>query len=276
MAIYQPTPGGERLKGLRELAGKTQLDVELDGHLGTGYLQRVESGKVQHPERDTLERILSALGARYSEQREVLELFGYRMGAPLPGEDEISWAVEACSTELHSAVFPAYLLDCAHRLLAWNAFVPSLFPLDVMRTAAKPSGRKSLSHLLFNPQYGVLQRIQNVEAFFTAQLRTFRLELQPFIQEAWSHDFLRELRQDELFEQYWLRSAQEQQTSLAARPLVPLQICDLSGHSLQFRLLSEPFAQDRRFRLIYYLPADPASMQWCLDVIGEREKGELS
>jgi hypothetical protein len=32
---------------------------------------------------------------------------------------------------------------------------------------------------------------------------------------------------------------------------------------LQFRLSSEPFAQDARFRTIYYFPADPITMQQC-------------
>jgi transcriptional regulator with XRE-family HTH domain len=48
------TPGGKRLRALRNDYGKTQLAVELDANLGTGYLQRLETGKVQQPERDTL------------------------------------------------------------------------------------------------------------------------------------------------------------------------------------------------------------------------------
>jgi transcriptional regulator with XRE-family HTH domain len=262
---YQPTPGGERLKALRERAGKTQLEVELDGHLGIGYLQRVESGKVQHPERETLERILAALGARYPEQRDVLEHFGYRMSAPLPDAAEIAWAVDACRTELQSAVFPAYLLDCAHHLLAWNAFVPQLYPRAGMLMAR----HQSIVHLLFDPQYGVTPRILNADDFFAAQLRTFRLEMQPFVSEPWYVDLLQALRQNPLFEAYWLQSTAEQPHSLAARPLVPLHIVDLAGQALQFRLLSEPFAEDRRFRLIYYLPADPVTMQWCLEVIAQ-------
>src|ERR671936_568003 len=63
------TPGGERLRALREAAGRTQLWVELEAELGTGYLQRLESGKGGQPGRATLGRILGALGAGYSERR---------------------------------------------------------------------------------------------------------------------------------------------------------------------------------------------------------------
>src|SRR5262245_1982423 len=87
------TPGGKRLKLLREYTGRSQLDVELDASLGIGYLQRVESGKVRHPERNTLERILTALDAHYTERRDILELFGYVMDSPLPTAAERKWAI---------------------------------------------------------------------------------------------------------------------------------------------------------------------------------------
>jgi transcriptional regulator with XRE-family HTH domain len=264
MKDQQPTAGGQRLRLLRESRGKTQLAVELDGYLGTGYLQRVESGKVQHPEYATLERILQALGAHYTEQREVLELFGYRIGAPLPEDTEITWAIKACSAELYRAVFPAYLLDCAHRLLAYNVFVPKLFPLPVTEQKLK---RLSVVHLIFDPAYEVLQRIENRDEFFAAQLRTFRLQMRPYLQESWYETLLQGLCQDELFDMYWRRSGDEPMPSLAARPLVPLHIRDLNDQLLLFRLLSEPFGQDDRFRLIYCLPADALTIQWCLDVM---------
>src|SRR5262245_14438001 len=93
------TPGGNRMRALRESVGKTALEIELDASLGTGYLQRVESGKVERPERETLERLLTALGARYTERRDILELFGYIVDAPLPSETEIAWAINLCAAE---------------------------------------------------------------------------------------------------------------------------------------------------------------------------------
>src|SRR5258706_12828737 len=100
------TPGGIRLRGLRETYGKTQLDVELDGSLGIGYLQRLELGKVQHPERDTLERLLAALGANFGERREVLELFGYALVITVPTEAEIRWAIDVFQAEVENESLP--------------------------------------------------------------------------------------------------------------------------------------------------------------------------
>lgn len=128
------TPGDTKLRALRERAGQTQLQVELEAELGTGYLQRIESGRVTQPVRATLERILTALDTGYSERREVLECFGYTVVTMLPNESEMAWACTVCQRELHDVPFLAYVLDCRHHLIAWNGYVPFLFgvaPSDV-------------------------------------------------------------------------------------------------------------------------------------------------
>jgi transcriptional regulator with XRE-family HTH domain len=254
------TPGGQRLKALREFAGKTQLDVELDANLGMGYLQRVESGKVRHPERDTLERILAALGARYTERRDALEMFGYIVDAPLPDESEIQWAVGIWQSELNGAIFPAYLLDCAHQLLAYNTFVPRLFRFDPRH----PPQRISLLRIVFDPAYHVTPLIANPDIFFPAQIRALRYEMRAFHGESWYHALIDDMLHCPLFKHYWLQSESGQPLQLAARPLAPLKLLLPEAGLLQFRLLSEPFAQDRRFRVIYFVPADSQTMQQCL------------
>lgn len=253
-----PTPGGVRLRALRELAGKTQLEVELDASLGTGYLQRVESGKVERPERETLERLLAALGVRYTERRDILEMFGYIVDAPLPDETEIAWAINLCAAELNSAVFPAYLLDCAHRLLVWNPIFAKLIGGE------GPDRRVSALRLLFDPAYGFASRIANPDIFYPATLRALRTEMQLFHSEAWYNGLIEDLlRTCPLFEQYW---TQIQSTyHFAARPLTPLELKLSDTTSIQFRIMAEAFIQDRRFRVIYYLPADAFTMQACLD-----------
>ena len=254
------TPGGKRLRALRNDYGKTQLAVELDANLGTGYLQRLETGKVQQPERETLERILAALGAQYSERREVLEMFGYLVSTPIPSPAAIEWAVAACQAELDSALFPAYLLDCAHRLLTWNAFVPRLFDLQHMRHQAK-TAYISMLKVVFDPAYQFSPQIINREAFFLAQIRALRYERQRFQDEAWYSDLIRDMRQCPEFETCWTNPSTTP-ALFAARPLTLLKLAAKDADILQFRLLSEAFVQDRRFRIIYYLPADTRTIQY--------------
>jgi transcriptional regulator with XRE-family HTH domain len=252
------TPGGKRLRALREFHGKTQLDVELGASLGIGYLQRLESGRVGQPEHDTLERILLALDARYTERREVLEMFGYVVDAPIPTDGEIEWAISACQAELESAVFPAYLLDCSHRLLHWNRLIPKLFE------AAQADGLRRLSMLrmVFDPAYVLTPRIVNTDAFFPAQIRALRYEMQRFHDEAWYGDLIEDMLGCLEFEKHWHQEHQET-VHIPARPLTPLVLASHEG-PLGFRLISEPFVQDHRFRVIFYLPADANTTRQCM------------
>jgi transcriptional regulator with XRE-family HTH domain len=258
------TPGGNRLRTLREYYGRTQLDIELDANLGMGYLQRVEAGKVQQPERDTLERILTALGARYTERRDILELFGYVVDTPLPTQDEMEWAMEVYQTEIHDAVFPAYLLDCAHRLLIWNSVVSKLFKMGASASWPVIGQGVSMLRVIFDPAYHVASWIVNPQDFFPAQIRALRYEMQWFRDEPWYRTLINEMLQCPLFERYWQEAKNGPIYHVAGRPLVLFQL-ELPGTGLlQFRLISEPFVQDRRFRVLYYLPAEPQTAQQCL------------
>ena len=256
------TPGGKRLRALRNYYGKTQLDIELDAHLGVGYLQRVETGRVQQPEQDTLERILTAMGAKYSERHEVLAMFGYLIDAPIPSSAAITWAVASCQTELDRAVFPAYLLDCAHRLLTWNASVPKLFDLHYIHNQVE-TDHISMLKVVFDPMYKFAPKILNQAAFFLAQIRALRYEKQRFHDEIWYDDLINDMRQCPAFEAYWAKSTVTA-TLFAARPLTLLELATEGAEILRFRLISETFVQDRRFRIIYYLPADARTIQHCL------------
>jgi transcriptional regulator with XRE-family HTH domain len=268
-------PGGNRLRALREFYGRSQLDVELDGNLGVGYLQRVESGKVKQPERDTLDRILTALNATYMERRDILELFGYVVDAPIPDEREIQWAIAACQTELDGAVFPVYVLDCAHRLLAWNALVPQIFRIDRLLHPIANAERLSMLNIIFDPAYGVTESIVNREAFFPAQIRALRSEMQWFRDEDWYKRLIGDMLKIPEFEKYWTADTLDS-PRLAARPLTPLSLKLPTGDILQFRLIAEPFVQDRRFRVIYCLPADTATIQQCVNWLEDSGRSHSS
>jgi transcriptional regulator with XRE-family HTH domain len=252
------TPGGHRMRTLRERVGKTQLDVELDAMLGSGYLQRVESGKVAQPERDTLERILTALSARYTDRREVLEMFGYWVDAPRPTDADIRWAIGVCQAELNSAMFPAYLLDCAHRLLVWNNMFPKLFRI---KSPLHNDERVSMMRVLFDPAYGVTPMIANPDIFFPASIRALRSEIQLFSGEAWYEALITDMRTVSTFEKYWQQANGISGYHIAGRPLTPLTVKLPEVGLVNFRIMAEPFIQDRRFRIIYCLPADIPTMQ---------------
>ena len=260
-------PGGARLRAIREQAGRSQLWVEAEADLGTGYLQRVESGRVAQPGRITVERILAALDARYSERREVLELFGYIVATPLPTDDEIAWACASCQHELHDVPFPAYVLDCVPRLLAWNRFVPRLLGIaDAAageRALAGLAGR-SMMQLWFDPASPFGALVAEPDTFLPSLIRALRYEYQRLHPEPWMTEAITEsARTLPRFRALWAPASQLPVPISAARALLPIKLNVPGAGLLQFRLAAEPFVRDSRFRLIYLMPADAVTMRQC-------------
>lgn len=257
------TPGGFKLRSLRELAGRTQLWVELEAEIGTGYLQRIESGRVNQPVRATLERILSALEAGYSERREVLECFGYTVATLLPTTAETAWARAVCQRELHDVPFPAYVLDCRHHLIAWNRCVPFLFGIAPSDETLGGLAYQSLLEAWFDDRSPLAVRVAEPDAFFPALIRALRYEIQFFRTEPWSKAVHNRLHRLPRFAYYW--SVVERETTLAsaARALIPMRLTLPGTTVFEFRLSSEHFVRDARFRLVYHFPADSATMQQC-------------
>jgi transcriptional regulator with XRE-family HTH domain len=254
-----PTAGGIRLRALREISGKTQLDVELDASLGIGYLQRLELGKVQQPERETLERILATLGVSFVERREVLGLFGYSVTISKPDESETRRAIDIFQSEVKQESIPIYLLDCSHRLLAWNSLVCQVF--EAVKTV---SDGVLMPRLIFDPSYGITSSVLNAETFFSAQIRILQFERQRSADEVWYKGFVNEMRHYQAFDEYWNKHNAAGSGQVPMRPIAQLKL-PISHGAVQFRLIPETFAQDPRFRVIYYMPADSATIAQCLE-----------
>lgn len=91
-----------------------------------------------------------------------------------------------------------------------------------------------------------------------------RHEIQAFRQEEWCTALIaRLLRELPLFRQYWAAVEQAAVSAVAARAVVPVHIDVPHIGPLQFRTSAEYFTRDSRFRIVYYLPADPPTMRQC-------------
>uniref|UniRef100_A0A831X7W3 XRE family transcriptional regulator n=1 Tax=Thermorudis peleae TaxID=1382356 RepID=A0A831X7W3_9BACT len=262
VTIQRGSPGGARLRALRERLGRTQLWVELEAGLGTGYLQRVESGRVVQPSRETVERILDALGARFSERREIMELFGYRVSVPLPSEEDIRWARDVSRAELDAFPFPAYVLDCTTRLLSWNGRVPDLFAVSPRDPTLGGLAGDPLLVAWFDPASRAGRLVAEPDTTLLAMIYALRHELAQFYDETWCQALLARLLALPRFREYWQLAEQSAPPPTAARALIPLRLTAGGAGVLSFRLASEPFTRDTRFRVIYFFPDDLQTMKY--------------
>lgn len=263
---FAVTPGGAKLRTLREARGRAQLWVEAEAGLGAGYLQRVESGRVAQPGRATIEQILTTLDDRFSERREVEEAFGYLVPTPLPDERDRQWATVICQSDLDEVVFPAYALDCTARLAAWNRFLPCLLGFQPEAGLPDALTRRSMLYSWFDPSTRLGSLVAEPDSLLPAMIRALRFELEQYRGEPWASAFVADLQRGlPLFLAMWSRVVDEPVPTGAARARVPLRLRVPGVGTLEFRLASEPFTRDSRFRTIYYFPADPATMRWCAE-----------
>lgn len=253
-----PLSGGLRLKQLRLQSGKTQLEIELEASLGIGYLQRLERGKVKHPERDTLERILNALHAPYQIRQDIYHDYNYTADAPLPTAEEITWAIDLCHPVIQSVNFPAYLLDCAHRLLAWNPYFERIFPLESPTNNNAPL----MPRILFDPYHSPIGKIANPEEFLSAQIAVFQFEMQNYRDETWHDPIVDHMLTCDTFAHYWAKHPPAR-SPISHRPLIPAQFQLPDQQIIQFRFVAEHFSNDRRFRVIYAIPIDTPTLKIC-------------
>lgn len=271
-SAVHPTSVGQRLRILREKQGKTQVDVEVEAQLGEHYLKRIELGQIGKPQRLTIEKILTALSVTYNERKEILELYGYAVSTPLPTAQDIDWAKAVCQEQMRKIIFPVQLMDCAQRVLAWNnpwartiGFSPNDPELD--RLSAK-----TVLQIAFDEKLRVNKLFKNPSAYFHHMLPVLKSELRPYFKEDWCKSLIAEaIERIPHFKEYWHSIDEKELREIAGRPLISLSFQTPKVGVLSFWPSSEPFINDSRFRLLYYVPADIFTMQRCITWRDEHE-----
>jgi hypothetical protein len=206
---------------------------------------------------------LTALATGSSERREVLESFGYTVVTMPPTQAELAWACSVCQRELHDVPSPAYVLDCQHHLIAWNRYVPLLFGIPSSDATLGGLAYQSLLEAWFDDNSPLASLVTEPEAFYPALIRTLCYEIQLFHLEPWYEAVLSRLHRLPRFHHYWSIVEREPTRASAARALIPIRLALPDTTALAFRLSSEPFIRDARFRLVYYFPDDPATIYQC-------------
>ncbi len=199
----------------------------------------------------------------------MLETFGYAVGTPLPTDADVEWARSVSRRELHDFPFPAYVLDLTTRLIAWNRYLPHLLGVSPGDLLVARLTRRTLLQLWFDPASPLASLVAEPDVFLPALIRALRYEAFHLGSGEWYEGMLAGLMDIPRFRQYWEAVEREPEVIGAARALVPVRLSVPGVGLLQFRLSSEPFSRDPRFRVIYYLPADIATMRRCASWVAE-------
>jgi transcriptional regulator with XRE-family HTH domain len=254
------TPGGEKLRALRQAAGLTliELAAKLESDLGkpidVGHINKIETGRIGKPLAETLAAILEGVQASYGERRAVLEAFGYSFSMTLPSPREVDEMRRLSEHELNDATYPILLIDFAHRLLAWNRYAPRLLGLHPDDPRMHAFYGVTTFDLAFNPDLGGQLLLENPDAFWSAWLYMVKSDLYAFRHEPWYAVLLANVRGLPGFSAVWDGLPEGPVRYVASRNIVPLQLRVPGSGILQFRLSSADFILDSRFRIIHFTP----------------------
>jgi len=274
----------ERLWALFERYGTNYAKLTREIHDYRENLGLVPTGDKSHfwrilkceiePQLETLEDMLTVLKASYRDYRIIMSGFGYAPRTPLPLEADIQWARSVSQSWMDEAPYPAYLVDCGHRLHSWNLDAPRLVGLTHEELLKQEFHKATVLDLAFNPKFHAALRIVNATTFLPQMVQVMQFELKPFSSEPWCTELIDRFRQElPGFSVIWDSPTptlpQQQMTTRVMGPLI-LDVPKV-GH-LTFQLWANDFIEDPRFRVVRYLPLNSYTMRQCATWAEEREQ----
>jgi hypothetical protein len=231
-------------------------------------LSNLERGLTRQPPLETLETLLDALHhvapVPLTQRNAVREAWGYRPRFPLPTDEEIAWARQQWQQETATIPYPAYLVDCAQRLLIWNDHARKLIGLQANDPLLARFQHMTVFDLAFSPDHLATFQVANRDAFLAQVVFVLKCEFLPYMQEPWFADCIAVPRQRyPQFRDLWDAIPPQELPPLGQRTMGPLVYRHRSGQVLHFRLLGAEFIGDPRFRGVQYIPLDAVTMQQC-------------
>lgn len=273
--------GGAYLRQLRQERGVSIMSLAGICSITYRTLQEIESGETTRPGRSTLLAILKGLsGVKKlgpNERNKVLEPFGYRDQSLLPENDEVATIARQWERSVFELPHPAYLVDFAHRFIAWNRYAPRVIGLTYGHPALEKMRGRTLFDLIFDRQFETAFAIKNKDTFVPEMLYVMRCEFEPFKDDEWCKECIRSAKATHpQFRAIWDKVQKMPVQELGLRTMGPIITQAAGGEELSFHLLGTDFVNDSRFRVIQYLPANAATMRQCLEWVEGEERRQGS
>ncbi|NJN83623.1 MAG: hypothetical protein HC802_15960 [Caldilineaceae bacterium] len=171
-----------------------------------------------------------------------------------------------CQPLMDRLPFPAYLMDIQGYVWAWNKHVPRMLQLRPKRLdfLLRPA-RMTLYQGFFHPSFRIGELMENRELFLTHNIRVLRQdwERERCLEETWCQEALAySFRHYPEFKKFWDLAENPPISEIPARPLTNLRFRSPSG-TLEFRVAIEKMTRDDRFKVVYLMPADAATLEEC-------------
>lgn len=235
----------------------SQMEVSLRiGWKDTTRLSKIEQGRVGKPTRETIEKVIKALGLDEQEKGEFLLVGGY-----LPTEEEIKKVIKKVKDRIDTWPHPAYLLDFSWRVLHLNQWTIDVFKLPPFLRNISLKIAPNLLEFPFSTKEVLPVDIKkgddekSTQPFQIAQVAQFKVEQNGRDNEKWYKDLIKKLTQNDQFRQVWSTlEPQKYHKKLLDYEYKVVTWPDKTRKTFKFHIFTSRLISDQRFQVVLYLP----------------------
>jgi transcriptional regulator with XRE-family HTH domain len=251
---------GGLIKDYRIKKRLSQIDVALQlGWKDTSRLSKIEQGRVGKPNRQTAEKIITALGLTDQERGNFLLVGGY-----LPTDDEIKVVLKENIEKIDAWQYPSYLMDFSFRWLYTNKHTLTAANIPTTQTVWVKENRPNFLMFPFVSKDQLPAEIMkgedanNLKPFAVAQIAAFKTENEQYQNESWYKNLVKDLMKFDLFRELWPKI----DLTEYHKKLFDYEYKQMTGiHNgkkvaLQFHVSTGKVIKDPRFQLVIYFPAN--------------------
>lgn len=251
---------GGLIKDYRLKKRLSQQEVSLRiGWKDTTRLSKIEQGRVGKPTRETVQKIIDALGLNDQERGEFLLIGGY-----IPTDLEIKETLASVKEKIDNWPYAAYLMDFSFRILYTNLLNLKVLGLDSkwqkIIEKDKPNGLlfPFLPVDVFPVKVSKGEDPNSLRSFQIAQIATFKTETYKYQNESWYKKVVQELMSNDEFRKLWPQIDQKDYH----KKFYDYEFKRIEGEyegvkkTLNFHIYTTKLINDPRFQLVLYFPAD--------------------
>lgn len=248
---------GGLIKDYRIKKRLSQMEVSLQiGWKDTSRLSKIEQGRVGKPTRETIDKVIRALGLTDQEKGEFLLTAGY-----LPTDEEIKKASQEVEQKVNSWPYPAVFIDFSWRCLMVNqATIETFgFPKDFINLV--PKLKPNLLELVIAPKELLPVEIfkgddeKNLKPFAVAQTAQFKFEQLGREGDGWYKKLIGRLTEDPEFRKIWLNTdSKTYHKKLLDYEYKIIKWPNNEKPEVRYHVFSSRLISDQRFQITLYLP----------------------
>lgn len=244
----------------------SQLDISLAmGWKDTSRLSKIEQGRVSKPKRETVDRLLDALGLGEFEKGEFL----YNSGYP-PTEKDIQKAINEVGSKIDDWPYPAYLLDFTWKVLYTN--IPNLDSFNMPHSYKDQIAKMGFTSLEFPfmPKDIITVEVwkgedeNSLKPYDIAQIAAFKTENYKFQDESWYKKTVQKLMKYDHFRELWPKIGVEKYH----KKLMDYEFKRIKGNykgkirTLNFHVFTNRIIAYPQLQVTMFHPADEATKKF--------------